>query len=157
MAPRTRILIVDDEAAIRFALSEYSGACGLVVDGAADLPSALSLLAGVSYGAVTTDLQLSGNDGCEGLQGIARASHCRPRPCIVLLSAFLSPLIEQGARAAGADAVLQKPLPLPVFKDLLNSLIGVKAAGPPGAMPPPLRADAPTNPPTGSLPPATWQ
>ena len=67
-----RLLIVDDEAAIRFALSDYFRECGWQVDAAAEKEEAEALLAHTEYAVVIADLRLTGIYGVEGLDIVTR-------------------------------------------------------------------------------------
>ena len=62
-----RLLIVDDEAAIRLALGEYFRRRGWTVDSAAEKEEAEALLACTEYAVVIADLRLTGIYGVEGL------------------------------------------------------------------------------------------
>ena len=57
-----RILVVDDEATILFAMKEYLSGGGFTVDCAAEREEAQALIANVSYCAVIADLRLLGSD-----------------------------------------------------------------------------------------------
>jgi CheY-like chemotaxis protein len=120
---RHRILIVDDEATIRFALREYLGALGYQVDCAAEREEAEALIAHVVYSAVLADLRLLGSDSREGLHVIASARERSQATRIILLSAYGAG-IEDEALAAGADRVLRKPRPLAEIADCLAALLG---------------------------------
>src|SRR5512143_4317218 len=63
----SRLLVVDDEAAIRFALTEYFRESGWLVDAAAEREGAEALLACTEYAVVIADLRLTGIYGMEGL------------------------------------------------------------------------------------------
>ena len=78
MASRGRILIVDDEANARAALSEILHEDGYVTETAADGFKALGKLAEFAPDVVLTDLKMPGLDGI-GLMEKARGS--RPARC----------------------------------------------------------------------------
>jgi DNA-binding response OmpR family regulator len=119
-----RLLIVDDEAAIRFALSEYFRENGWAVDAAAEKEEAEALLACTEYAVVIADLRLTGIYGVEGLDIIQWSRHLRPETRVVLLTGNGTPEIEAEARRRGADAFLHKPLPLPQLEAVVDSLLG---------------------------------
>lgn len=119
-----RLLIVDDEAAIRFALSEYFRGTGWTVDAAAEKEEAEALLACTEYNVVIADLRLTGISGIEGLDIIQWSRHLHPETRIVLLTGNGSAEIEAEARRRGADAFLHKPLPLPQLEAVVDSLTG---------------------------------
>jgi DNA-binding response OmpR family regulator len=119
-----RILIIDDEAAIRFALSDYFRECGWAVDSAAEKEEAEALLAHTEYAVVIADLRLTGIYGIEGLDIIQCSRHLRPETRVVLLTGNGTPEIEAEARRRGADAFLHKPLPLPELERVVADLTG---------------------------------
>jgi DNA-binding response OmpR family regulator len=122
--PRARLLVVDDEAAIRFALSEYFRENGWTVDAAAEKEEAEALLACTEYAVVIADLRLTGIYGVEGLDIVQWSRHLRPDTRVVLLTGNGTPEIEAEARRRGADAFLHKPLPLPQLEAVVSSLVG---------------------------------
>jgi DNA-binding response OmpR family regulator len=119
-----RLLIVDDEAAIRFALSEYFRENGWAVDSAAEKEEAEALLACTEYAVVIADLRLTGIYGVEGLDIIQWSRHLRPETRVVLLTGNGTPEIEAEARRRGADAFLHKPLPLPQLEAVVDAVLG---------------------------------
>jgi DNA-binding response OmpR family regulator len=121
---RGRLLVVDDEAAIRFALCEYFGKQGWTVDSAAEKEEAEALLACTEYAVVIADLRLTGIYGVEGLDIVRWSHHLRPETRVVLLTGNGTPEIEAEARRRGADAFLHKPLPLPELEAVIASLVG---------------------------------
>jgi DNA-binding response OmpR family regulator len=122
-----RLLIVDDEAAIRFALSEYFRESGWIVDAAAEKEEAEALLACTEYAAVIADLRLTGIYGVEGLDIVQWSRHLRPQTRVLLLTGNGTPEIEAEARRRGADAFLHKPVPLPHLAAVVDSLLGAEA------------------------------
>ena len=123
-AAPNRLLVVDDEAAIRFALSDYFRECGWEVDAAAEKEEAEALLAHTEYEVVIADLRLTGIYGVEGLDIIQWSRHLRPETRVVLLTGYGTPEIEAEARRRGADALLHKPLPLPELERIVAGLTG---------------------------------
>jgi DNA-binding response OmpR family regulator len=118
-----RLLIVDDEAAIRFALSEYFRGNGWSVDSAAEKEEAEALLTCTEYAVVIADLRLTGISGVEGLDIIQLSRHLRPETRVVLLTGNGTPELEAEARRRGADAFLHKPLPLARLEAVVDSLV----------------------------------
>jgi DNA-binding response OmpR family regulator len=118
-----RLLIVDDEAAIRFALSEYFRGNGWSVDSAAEKEEAEALLTCTEYAVVIADLRLTGISGVEGLDIIQLSRHLRPETRVVLLTGNGTPELEAEARRRGADAFLHKPLPLARLEAVIDSLV----------------------------------
>ena len=121
-----RLLVVDDEVAIRFALCEYFGKQGWTVDSAAEKEEAEALLACTEYAVVIADLRLTGIYGVEGLDIIRWSHRLRSETRVVLLTGNGTAEIECEARRRGADAVLHKPLPLPDLEAVIDSLVAAR-------------------------------
>jgi DNA-binding response OmpR family regulator len=118
-----RVLVVDDEDAIRFALGEYLRTHGIEVDEAEELSQALRLVQDTDYDAALVDLRLSGSDSEDGL-AIVDALHARqPATPIVLLTAYASVAVESTAAGRGVAAVIQKPCALADLLALLRRLV----------------------------------
>jgi DNA-binding NtrC family response regulator len=118
-----RMLVVDDEPPIVFALREYFSERGFVVDTARELGEARELVARHSYALVITDLRLSGSLGAEGFELIALLRQRQPDTGIVLLTGYGSPEIEREAHQRGVDVFLQKPIPLSAVAAIANRLV----------------------------------
>ena len=124
-----RILIVDDEPAIRFAVTEYFIAYGYRVDATEDATSALQLLKRHVYDAVIADLRLGGAKEFGGLDVIDAAYALAKRPCIVMLSADNSPSLVAEAKRRGANFRLHKPLPLYELKGRISEFLVWRESG----------------------------
>lgn len=127
-ATSRRILVVDDETSIRFAVCEYLTAHGYAVDCARDLAESLALLARQTYGVAVVDLRLTVTDDDEGLALIDHLRAHSPRTRVILLTAYGAPVIELEARRRGVDVVLHKPQPL---RELVRVVEGLLASSTP--------------------------
>jgi DNA-binding response OmpR family regulator len=121
-APR-RVLVVDDESTILFAMREFFSELGFLVHTASEREEAEALLGNVAYVGVIADLRLLGSDSREGLGVIAAARERSRDTRIIVLSAFTCPELEIEARSRGADAVLRKPSPLSEVASCLVDLL----------------------------------
>lgn len=108
-----RILIVDDQEAILFAMREYFEALSYVVDCAREPEEAYALLEENSYSLVVADLRLTGSHDVEGLEIVKTVRKRNPATRIIMLTAYGSPEIEDEAKRRGVNAFLHKPRPLP--------------------------------------------
>ncbi len=101
------LLIVDDHAAVRAGLAALVDAePGLhVAATAVDAESALNLAEEVHPAIAIVDFHLPGEDG---LSLCLRLAELRPRPGLVLYSAFADDLLAALAAIAGADALVPK-------------------------------------------------
>ena len=122
-----RLLIVDDQATILFAMREYFTAFGHAVDCAPTLADAIQLLSTHAYDAVVADLCLTGNECRQGLQVVGFARARSPRTRVMLLSAYVSDELEREAVAMGASVVLRKPQPM---AEIARALVDTRSAGP---------------------------
>jgi ActR/RegA family two-component response regulator len=117
------ILIVDDEASILFAMSDYLIGRGYTVDCARSLEEATALLGGHAYAVVVADLRLCATDDEGGLDLIEQVRDQCPSARTILLTAYGSPAIELEARRRGAAAVLLKPQPLSEIARVVDGLL----------------------------------
>jgi DNA-binding NtrC family response regulator len=99
-----RILVVDDEPAVRFALEEALATPDLAVSSASSAAEALPLAAGVD--AVVTDLVMPGEDG---LSLATRLRELDPDLPVILLTARGSERLAVQAMKAGVHDYLTKP------------------------------------------------
>jgi DNA-binding response OmpR family regulator len=106
------MLIVDDEAAVLFAMREYFTLRGYDVDCVRTGEEAGVLLDARAYTVVVADLRLTGTHGTEGLAILRKARECSPASLTVLLTAYGSPQVEFEARQQGVNLILHKPMPL---------------------------------------------
>lgn len=104
-----RILLVDDEPAIRRSFSLYLERLGASVTAAADAREAIALLegAGGDFDVLISDITLPGESGISLLSTVRRRWPGLPG---ILITGSLAPGI--GPESTGAVACLQKPFPL---------------------------------------------
>lgn len=126
-----RLLVVDDEESITFAMERYFRARGFEVDCARELEEAQALLARNQYAVVIADLRLSGIQGAEGLEIVSAIRERSPQTRTILLTAHGTRELEDEARQRGADVVLRKPKPLP---ELTQIVMGLVASGAPESL-----------------------
>jgi CheY-like chemotaxis protein len=100
----TTILLVDDDAGVRFALTEVLRDRGYHVTCASSGAQALTALDGVDV--VVTDLSMPGMDG---LELVSRIAACAPALPVILLTAHGSENMVRIASSRGACGCLSKP------------------------------------------------
>ncbi len=99
-------LIVDDDEATRAMVEKALRGAGVAkVRGAEDAVQALAIMAAQPADVVISDLLMPGMDGLEFVAAL-RTAHANAR--ILILTGYAN--MADKARAAGADAVLLKPL-----------------------------------------------
>ena len=118
-----RLLVVDDEEAICFSMSEYFSLHGYEVDTAREMDEAEKLLDQSDYKVVIQDLRLSLTSHSDGLEMIRSIRAHNPQTRIIVLTAYGSAEVEDEARRCGADAFLRKPKPLSQVAQVVQGLI----------------------------------
>jgi len=118
-----RMLVVDDERVITFALKSYFGKHGFDVDTTTESEEALALLTNYHYDIVIADLRLTGSTEEEGLEVVRLARVRNAKMVIILLTAYRTAAITERAQALGADVLLQKPKPLPELAQTVFALM----------------------------------
>lgn len=118
-----RMLVVDDERVIRFALKSYFGEHGLTVDCAAERDEALEMIARTNYDIVIADLRLSGTTSEEGLDVIRAARRQSRDTRVILLTAYRTSAVDERAKDLGVDMLLHKPKPLAQLAQAVFSLL----------------------------------
>lgn len=106
-APRSRVLIVDDEVFFLEAIDEILTESGLETVRAEDGESALELASDPSVGVVVLDVRLPDMDG---IQVLACIREMRPELSVIMLSASTDQEIVLEALRLGASDYLAKPL-----------------------------------------------
>lgn len=124
-----RLLLIDDEESILFAMWDFLTQIGYDVDQARNRREAENLLAaGEPYALVIADLRLDVSDPRGGLRLLRRAREISPRTRTILLTAFGSPDVEAELAAVGADRLLSKPLPLDRLAHEVDHLLRAETA-----------------------------
>ncbi len=118
-----RILIVDDEQAILFALSRYLQKRGYRTWCAREEEEAAALILHEDFDLLIADLRLTGVQGAEGLEVIKLARHKAPTLPVILLTAFGTAPVMAEARNMGVNLLLAKPQPLDFLADQIHSML----------------------------------
>jgi CheY-like chemotaxis protein len=122
--PNRQVLLLDDEEAILVPTARYFRSLGCTVDMAREPEEAEALVSHRRYDLAILDLRVTrfgGTEGLEVLREIRRRDH---GTSVIVLSAYISPEVEEEARALGADGVIRKPQPLPELAHLAFALMG---------------------------------
>jgi len=132
--PRRRLLVIDDEEAIRFSMQEYFTHHGFAVETASDVEQAGRFIRASNFAVIIQDLRLGPTKNPDGLEIIRLAHECNPETKIVVLTAYSSSEVENEAKVSGADAFLRKPQPLSQVAQVVRGLIeSPRRWGPPHA------------------------
>jgi len=132
--PLPTVLIVEDEQSIRDVLVELFELDGTIVESAATLEAAKSVLGRRAFDLIVTDIRLGGRrDG--GLQVIAAAGLLSPDATVIALTAYPDDDHRCASLRLGATHFLEKPVSLETIAEL------AARAGVPTAMAPMPSAD----------------
>jgi excisionase family DNA binding protein len=107
---RARVLVVDDEAAIRDMLSKALSLAEYEVETAPDGRTAIDRLRAVQYDLLVTDLRMPGIDG---LTVIREARRLRPDLPVVIITGYSSEASAIEAIDLGVSGYLTKPFRVP--------------------------------------------
>ena len=124
-----RLLIVDDEEAILFAMHEYFVALGYDVDCVRSQEEARALLDARHYAVVIADLRDAGG-AAEGLALVGDVRSRWPETHTIILTAYGSPEIEEQARSIGVEVFLNKPVQLDHVAGIVRRLAGPSTDAP---------------------------
>jgi DNA-binding response OmpR family regulator len=105
-APRSRVLVIDDEKRIREVLVRILRDRGIEADAATDGASAVAMTVAGSYDLVILDLLMPGQDGFSALRDIMRR---RPDQAVLVLSCLSDPESKMASLGLGADDYVPKP------------------------------------------------
>lgn len=124
--PPLRVLLAEDEPVSQQAAAMLLRRAGHEVTVVGDGRAALAAVQRDRYDLVLMDMQMPDMDGIEATRRIRALPHGAGTAAaglrIVALTAASAPGAVERCRAAGADAVLEKPLRLPVLSALLDRL-----------------------------------
>jgi two-component system OmpR family response regulator len=116
MGPKGRVLVVDDEAAIRALVAKIVERAGYPVDTARDGAEAIEKVGETEYAVIVLDLMMPNIDG----YGLIRHLKARGgnRPAIIVVSAGDSAAFRQ-LDGAVVHSILRKPFDIDVLGDLI--------------------------------------
>lgn len=112
-----RVLIVDDEVNVRFAIERALRKHGMETGSATSVRHAIDRLRNEAYDAVVSELRLPGGDGTHLLNWLGSFS---PSTHVVILSATVSPEIRDTYGAAAGVRILEKPVDLELLRGVLE-------------------------------------
>jgi len=124
MTDRKRILLVDDEPSVRFAIDHYFRAAGYDVQLAASGEEARAALAATHYDVVMIDVQLSGSVEADGLDVVRMMRDHDPSARAIVLTGNASAAVRADAVRLGVEHVLEKPVRLKELATIVAGLTG---------------------------------
>jgi DNA-binding NtrC family response regulator len=113
-----RVLVVEDELLIRWSIVETLAQAGCIVSEAVDGATAIRALSASDppVDAVVLDYRLPDSND---LALLARIRQLSPRSAVVMMTAFGTADVVQGARALGVYRVIDKPFEMHELESLL--------------------------------------
>ena len=117
-----RILVVDDDAAVREMLTRVLVDEGYLVWAAADGTAALEIAAAAKVDLVLLDLNLPGKSGWDTFEKLTAEN---PRLAVIIITARSNQLFT--ALGAGVGALLEKPLDFPKLLQTISRLLAEPA------------------------------
>lgn len=114
-----RVLIVDDEMLIRWALTHALGARGCAVTEAANAHEALAAMRAGAFDVVVMDYRLPDTTHLDLLRATRRLSPCSH---VVMMTAFGAPEMVDEAMGLGVSRVFEKPIDMDVATQAILNL-----------------------------------
>jgi CheY-like chemotaxis protein len=114
-----RVLVVDDEVNLRFAIERGLRKAGHHADSASTVRQAIERLRSQPYDTVVTDLRMPGGDGLELIQWLGSYS---PSTKILVVSAYLTAEFRAEYESSPTIAILEKPVELSKLIELVEQL-----------------------------------
>ncbi len=114
-----RVLIVDDEVNLRFAIERRLRKAGMETGSASTVRHAIDRLRNEAYDVVLCDLRMPGGNGTQLLQWLGSYS---PSTMIIVVSAFVTPEFRKTYQPTGRLRILEKPVDLDVLVETLEEL-----------------------------------
>ena len=123
----SRVLVVDDDRAIRALVAKIVERAGFEVDTAADGAEALALLEERDYGVLVVDLMMPKVDGFEVVARVGRMQG--RRPAVIVVTAAAESVALRKLDGSVVHSVIRKPFDINVLGDLITA--AASAAEPP--------------------------
>jgi DNA-binding response OmpR family regulator len=122
-----RILVVDDDSAVRDSIAMVLESVGFQVDQADQGASGMRLLRANEPALVITDILMPQKEGIETIREIRSVL---PETPIIAISGSAEPLADylKMAQTFGATAILAKPFNPTVLLELVNNLLSARGA-----------------------------
>jgi len=116
-----RVLVVDDEEAIVFALTSLLELENMETAGALDRHSAEELMKERFYSVIVTDIRVPTE--AEGLRLLDQIRRLSPRSRVLSMTAYATPELEVQVRKRGSSLVVRKPVSGETMIEAINGLL----------------------------------
>lgn len=118
MGPESRVLVVDDEPAIRALVAKIVERAGLPVDVARDGAEAIEKIDATSYSVIVLDLMMPNVDGFEFIKHLKQRGGTKP--AVIVVSAGESATLRH-LDGSMVHSVIRKPFDIDVLGDLVSA------------------------------------
>jgi DNA-binding response OmpR family regulator len=118
VASESKVLVVDDEPAIRALVAKIVERAGHPVDTARDGAEAIAMLEATNYSVIVLDLMMPNVDGYGLIRHLKERSG--PRPAVIVVSAGDSAALRL-LDGAMVHSVIRKPFDIDVLGDLITA------------------------------------
>lgn len=115
-----KILIVEDDEAMRSLLKDILDAEGLVTEAVSNGSDALQKLIDQPFDLIITDIQMPGLTGLDILPGIRKL---QPEAPVIVITAFGSDEVYRRSFEKGATGYLEKPIHIHKLRVLIHEMI----------------------------------
>ncbi|MEM7293822.1 MAG: EAL domain-containing response regulator, partial [Pseudomonadota bacterium] len=105
-----KVLVLDDEPLVLDVVAGYLASLGMEVTACGEIESARAFLSHHRFAAVLTDLRVSALGGLEGIHLVRYVATHFPKTKVITMSGYVTPDVRAMATAAGAAAIVEKPL-----------------------------------------------
>lgn len=117
-----RVLIVDDEPAIRFAYSKLLESERFGYDVCDSVEAGIELLKKYAYFAVISDVRFAGSDSQEGIYLLSVVRREQPEAKVILVTGYGNDELKKIAHELGASHYFEKPVEPSLILSLLRTL-----------------------------------
>ena len=121
-----RLLVIDDDADLRMAVTEYLTSLCYEIHEAAEREEAEALLEHYAYSLVITDLSLT-TLGVEGFDLLKTIANSNARPKLMVMSGHTDSGHRERAKQCGADVFVQKPTSLETLGEVVRTCLSQRA------------------------------
>jgi DNA-binding response OmpR family regulator len=124
-AVAAKVLLVDDDNAIRFSLGKILEHHGFNVSSASNVSDALKLISSESFDVLLSDLHMPGPG--DGLTVVSAMRHSNPKAVTLLLSAFPQMTAAANAILLQTDEILVKPMNIAALLEVIEERLRLGA------------------------------
>jgi two-component system response regulator HydG len=117
-----RVLVVDDEAALRFAYGHLLKGELFRVDICENIEDATACLQANTYFAVISDVCFLGSDNRDGIHFVSVVRETQPHSEVILVTGYGGDNLKKIARESGVSHYLEKPVEPSLILSLLRSI-----------------------------------